>query len=128
MGNKATSIPFKEFHSKTQSAFSFFKFSDSSPVLVNPVSDTSSWTSTYNQEIAEMCKHMVPSAEAVCTIYHVLRKADLSFSKGKYNVNPSDPNCKVHQAATKMVDALNTIDFQPVVDQERWLGLLSGPA
>jgi hypothetical protein len=122
-----TSISLETFHSPASfNSNPLFKFSGSSPVLLSPGTSSSDWTLAYYKEIAEACKNVAPNAEAVAVAYHVLRKADLSFSDGKYDTSPKDPTCEAHKLAAKIVGSLSTIDFHPVVDQDRLFALLDG--
>jgi len=123
-----TSLPLSTFHSPTSNKQpqQLFKFSGSSAVAVAADAQSSSWTSDYNLEIAEACKRVLPSAEAAFVAYHVLRKSDVSFSTGKHAVAPKDADSEAHRIAARMVSSLDTLDFVPVLEQERLLRLLSG--
>jgi hypothetical protein len=124
---KPTSIPLETFHSPASNHSNpLFKFSGSEPVLPSPGASSSDWTLAYYNEIAEACKSVAPNAEAVAVSYHVLRKADLSFSDGKYDTTPKDPTREAHKLAAKIVGSLKAIEFYPVVDQDRLFALLDG--
>lgn len=90
-------------------------------------SDTqpTSWTTTYYKEVAEMCKIMVPEAEAALVAYHVLRKSDVSFDGGKYAVAPREADSEAHRAASQLVKSLNTINLLTTAERERFLGMLA---
>jgi len=108
----------------TSSVPELFKFSGCDAVSTAQTSDVSGWKPVYYKEIAEMCKRLYPTSEAVHVAYHVLRKSDLSFSSGKYATNPLQDGV-VHRLAARIVSGLDNIDFMPVARLEHFQRLLA---
>lgn len=100
-----------------------FKFSGCQAVPMQR-SDVAEWNSVYYKEIAEMCKRLVPAAEAVHVGYHVLRKSDLSFSSGEHATTAKQTGF-VHHTAARIVSGLDTVDFLPVALLDRFHSLLT---
>jgi hypothetical protein len=81
---------------------------------------TSSWTQTYYKEIAEMCKSLVPCAEAVSATYHVLRKADAAYGADHklFFVAPRTQS-QADRVVSEMLGNFQHIDYFPANYKER---------
>lgn len=69
---------------------------------------------------------MFPDAEAVVVAYHVLRKADLTFTDNKSAVPPKIPESEPHKIVSQMLSDLDYASFLPEADQVRCFDLLNG--
>jgi len=119
---KETSLSVEDFlRLEPQFEPDIIKFSGPSPVNAARPSNA---TSMYNMEIAELCKSLVPEAEAVVVQYNVLRKSDLKMGSEKYARPPKQTNSEAHSIASKIVGGLNLIEFTSVADQHKYLALL----
>merc|ERR1712147_68783 len=125
-----TSVPLTSFVMPVGPAQTFFRFSDTSAVPIDPPPEAESWTSAYYKEIAELCKSLFPEAEGVQVNYHVLRSADVGFKEGDvkeisnsevlqertetgFMVPPLDPASPAHQAVSSILATFQHIKLFP---------------
>jgi len=118
LGDSATKLSPEEFHGQPGKGPEIFTF-DGQDAVPNPAS-TPSWTQTYYKEIAEMCKSLVPCAEAVSATYHVLRKADATYGANHklYHVVPRTQS-RADRVVSEMLAVYQHIDLFPANYKER---------
>jgi hypothetical protein len=117
-GDSATELSPEEFHNQPGNGPEIFTF-DGHDAIPNPGS-VPSWTQTYYKEIAEMCKTLVPCAEAVSTYYHVLRKANATDGADHklYYVAPRT-HSQADRVVSGMLGAFQHINHFPANLKER---------
>jgi len=115
--DSATKISPEEFQSQP-GAPETFTF-DGHEAVPKPAS-APSWTQIYYKEMAELCKNLVPSAEAVATTYHVLRKAEATYGANHdaYHVEPKTQS-QADRLVSEMLAVFQHIDLFPAQFKER---------
>mmetsp|Transcript_47709 Transcript_47709/g.102227 ORF Transcript_47709/g.102227 Transcript_47709/m.102227 type:complete len:444 (+) Transcript_47709:88-1419(+) len=130
LSDSKTSVPMTTFLTPAPARSILFRFSGTSAVPADPATVAASWTCTYYKEIAELCKSLLPEAEAVHLNYHVLRHADMKFKPGelkeiadsaalekeseaRFRVPPLDPASPAHRSVSQILATLQYVSVFP---------------